>query len=240
MKLEKISFKVQPGLGLPITKSPMRFAVDRGNGITSNAWGVHVENTGDAYVYCRDSMKGQKVSLHRSGKQHISFDEGLATQLNNSDRFMNQWREPSFTTEAIPTLRMLFPTWAIGLNEEQRQGAISAWNKNEILIKGHDKLMTVVSFVIVDDGVRLRKKDGSHPWSAIGDLPLRTGKRLYVIAGWEPERTLRVEVEKALSNISVPKILPGDVSGEPLSICLTGYTSPDSVYMVVVRVDVKA
>ena len=237
--MEEITFKVRPDLKLPATRSPIRFAVEQGNGNTSNAWGVHVENAGDAYVYCRDSMKGQKVSLHRSGKQHISFDEGLATQMNSTDRFMNQWREPSFTTEAIPTLRMLFPTWAIGLNEAQRQEAISAWNKNGILIKGHDDLMTVVSFVIVDDGVRLRKKEGSYPWSPIGELPLRPGKRLYVIAGWEPERNLKVEVEKALSKISDPRMPTGDVSGEPLSMCLAGYTSRDSVYMIVVRVDVK-
>ena len=58
----------------PKRTSPIHFAVQMKNGLTSNAWGVRVENTGDAYIYCRDSMKGQKVSLHASGKQHISFD----------------------------------------------------------------------------------------------------------------------------------------------------------------------
>ena len=152
MNTEEITFWTKHGATLPTRKSPIRFAVQQRSGTTSNAWGVHVENTGDAYVYCRDHMKGQKVSLHRSGKQHISFEESLVLDMNSTDRFMNQWREPRHTNEAKPTLRLLFPTWAIRLNEEERSKAKSTWKKNEILINGHDEFMTVVSFVIVDDG----------------------------------------------------------------------------------------
>ena len=153
---------------------------------------------------------------------------------------MNQWREPHYTHEAKPTFRLLFPTWAIGLNEEEREQAKSAWNKNELLISGHDELMTVVSFVIVDDGVTIRKKEGSYSSYPIGILPLRPDKRLCVIAGWEPEGNLRIMVEEALSKIDVRRVVTEDVMGDKLSICLTGYSSPDSVYMVVVPVEVKA
>ena len=239
LEMEEISFRTRSRLTLPMRKSPIRFAVQQTSGITSNAWGVQTENTGDAYVYCRDCMKGQKISLHRSGKQHISFDEEVATQMNSSDRFMNQWREPHYIGEAKPTFKLLFPSWALGLNEVERRNSESAWKKNEILIGGHDDLMTVVSFVIVDDGVRLRKKEGSYPWSLIGDLSLRSGKRLLVVAGWEPEGNWRAVVEEALSKINDPRVVSGGFPGDPLSISLTGYSSPDSAFMVVVGANVR-
>ena len=237
--MEEISFRTRRGLTLPMRKSPIRFAVQQTSGITSNAWGVQTESTGDAYVYRRDAMKGEKISLHRSGKQHISFDEEVATRMNSSDRFMNQWREPHYTGEAKPTLRLLFPSWALGLNEVERHNSESAWKKNQMLISGHNDLMTVVSFVIVHDGVRLRKKEGSHPWSLIGDLSLRPGKRLLVIAGWEPEGNWRAVVEEALSKITDPRVVSGGFPGDPLSISLTGYSSPDSAFMIVVGAYVR-
>ncbi len=160
---EQISFQTSRNLTLPCRQSPIRFAVQQRNGLTSNAWGVRVENTGDAYIYCRDSLKGQKISLHKSGKQHISFDESLSSKMNMTSRFMNQWREPHYEKEAVATLKLLFPpAWSIGLSEEQRAKAKSVWAKNDILIHGHDELMTVVSFVIVDNGVTIRKKEGSY------------------------------------------------------------------------------
>ena len=240
MNTEIMTFWNRHGLTLPCRESPIRFAVQQGNGLTSNAWGVHVENTGDAYVYCRDNLKGQKISLHRSGKQHISFDKGLACQIGSSDRFMNQWHEPHFTQETIATLRLLFPAWAVGLNEEQRRTAKSAWNKNDLLIYGHDEFMTVVSFVIADDSVTIRKKKGSYASYPIGILPLRPGKLLWVIAGWQPEGNLKTRVEEALNKIDVRKYVPEDTMGDIFSMCLTGESSPDSIYMVVVPVKATA
>ena len=218
----------------------MRFAVQQGNGLTSNAWGVKVENTGDAYVYCRDNPKVQKTSLHRSGKQHISLDKSFVSQVGSSDRFMNQWREPHYTQETIATFRLLFPAWGVGLSEEQRRTAKSAWNKNDLLIHGHDEFMTVVSFVIADEGVTIRKKKGSYPMCPIGILPLRPGKTLWVIAGWQPEGNLKTRVEESLGKIDVQKHLPEDIRGDTLSMYLTGESSPDSTYMVAVSVKVKA
>lgn len=239
MNTEEMTFWARHGLTIPSRESPIRFAVQKGNGITSNAWGVHVENTGDAYVYCRDNLKGQKISLHRSGKQHISLDESFVSQMGSSDRFMNQWREPHYTQETVATFRLLFPAWGVGLSEEQRRTAKSAWNKNDLFIYGHHEFMTVVSFVIADVGVTIRKKKGSYAMCPIGILPLRPGKTLWVIAGWQPEGNLKTRVEEALGKIDVQEHLPEDIGGDTLSMCLTGESSPDSTYMVVVPVKVK-
>ena len=160
--------------------------------------------------------------------------------MGSSGRFMNQWREPHYAQEAIPTFRLLFPAWGVGLSEEQRRKAKSAWNKNDLLIYGHDEFMTVVSFVIADDGVTIRKKKGSYASYPIGILPLRPGKRLCVIAGWQPEGNLKIRVEEALSKIDVRKYVTDDIMGNTLSMCLTGEWSPDSAYMVVVPIKAKA
>ena len=240
MKDENILFQTRDGLALPCSKNPIRFAVQHRNGLTSNAWGVQVEKTGDAYIYCRDNLTGQKISLHRSGKQHISFSEGLRSKLDMPSRFMNQWHEPQYGKEAIATLKLLFPSaWSIGLSEEQRAQSQSIWDKNDIFILGHDELMTVVSFVIVDDGVTIRKKVGAYPISLIADLPLRRGKRLMMIAGWEPEGDWKGTVEEALTRIDANSFATEEDLGKDFTICLTGEYSSDSQFLVAVPVKVE-
>ena len=237
MNHEQITVDIKPTLVLPCKKSPIRFAVQQRNGLTSNAWGVKVEDTGDAYIYCRDSLQGQKISLHESGKQHLSFPESLRAKMNMPTRFMNQWNEPNYEKEAVATLKLLFPSgWSIGLSEEQRAKSQSIWDKNDILIHGHDELMTVVSFVIADDGVAIRKKEGAYPIGILGNLPLRPGKKLCVIAGWEPEGNWKETAEEALRHINASRFTTEEDRGQDFTICLTGHYSPDSAFLVAVPV----
>ncbi len=100
-------FTIQGGAAakLPIKQNPIRFAILYRNGCTSNAWGVQVRPAGDAYVYCRDNMQAQHVSLHASGKQHITIDPNSPSAGDLSEKqFMNQWHEPD---EGIATFRVL-------------------------------------------------------------------------------------------------------------------------------------
>ena len=164
---EQITFWTRNGLKLPQRTSPINFAVQRRHEYTSNAWGARIGNMGDAYIYCRDDMKGWKASLHISGKQHISLDEKAPGIKALDDRFMNRWREPQHDGDTISTLRLLFPPWGLNLNAEQRDKSRSTWARNHVLINGHDDMVTVVSFVILDNGKTLRKKEGSPPsWSS--------------------------------------------------------------------------
>ena len=224
-------------IDFPTRRSPIRFAVQMKNGLTSNAWGVRVENTGDAYIYCRDNMRGQKVSLHASGKQHISFEKNApGMERFTGGRFMNQWQEPEYEKEAIATFRLLFPIWGIGLNAEQRDTSRLTWDKNHVLVEGHDELLTVVSFVIIDDDKALKRKEGSASMSLLGVLQLRRGKKLCVVAGWQPEGNLRTIVEEAVKKIRIPaeQVIPEDFTGKHLSLCLTGYSSTNSAYMLAI------
>ena len=225
MTEEQMVFWTRDNMKLPKRTSPIRFAVQFKPGLTSNSWGVKVEKTGDAYIYCRDHMQSQKVSLHASGKQHIAFDESVVTKESyTGTRFMNRWQEPQYDQKAIATLRLLFPIWGLSLNDEERDKQKSTWNKNHILIKGDDELMTVVSFVILDDDKTLRKEEESPPSYPIGILRLRPRKTLYVIAGKEPEGDTKIMADRAFRQIAATTE-PQKLIGDDLSICLTGHSS---------------
>ena len=88
---------------------------------------------------------------------------------------MNQWHEPD---EGIATFRLVFPSWGIQLDEEQREKFQSTWMKTDIFVEGHLEFLTVVSFYVVSDKVRLRKR-GSFPGFQLGELPLMVWKETY-------------------------------------------------------------
>ena len=233
MSDEQLIFSVKSGVELPCRQSPLRFAVQMENGLTSNAWGVRVEETGDAYIYCRDNMKEQKVSLHRSGKQHIAFNKPLPSAPMES-RFMNQWREPE-GSPVVPTFTLFFPRWGVGLNAEQRDTHKSTWAKNDIFIRGDEACLTVVSFVILDAAQTVPEMPSRVP---IGVLSLGSEKTLWVIAGREPERNLKAMVEAALATIAAAwKVDDRQFLGVDM-MCLTGYLSlsENSHFMVAVPV----
>ena len=215
---------------VPTAKNPIRFAVLYRNWHTSNAWGVKVEDTGDGYIYCRDNMKGQKVSLHASGKQHISIDPKSPNAVNLTQKqFLNQWHEPG---EGIATFRLIFPPWGIQLNEKQHEKFRSTWAKNDIYIEGHQGFLTVVSFYIVRKEAILKKR-GDFPGFLLGELPLKVGRKLAITAEWEFERGLKSTIENALrrsaSFVDTIKHHPG----RTLAACVTGECgSPNSIYMV--------
>ena len=142
MSNDEMTLWKRNGLELPLRTDPIRFAVKRRSGLASNSWGVRVERKGDAYIYCRDAMRDQKVSLHASGKQHISFNENAPSMRSyTGGRFMNQWREPQHSQKAVSTFRLLFPFWGLSLNAEQRGRVHAIWDKNDVLIPGHDKMV---------------------------------------------------------------------------------------------------
>ena len=119
----------------------------------------------------------------------------------------------------------------MSLKTQESEKFQTRWGQNDVLIPAHDKMVTVVSFVIVDDGICLKKEDGSPPSMPFGILRLRPGKSLIVIAGYEPEGDLKDKVKEALKEIAYttePKLL----EGEGLKVCLTGYTLENSIFML--------
>ena len=138
---------------------------------------------------------------------------------------------PQHSTQAVPTLRLLFPTWGLGLDARQRARVQAKWDRNDVHIPAHAEMLTVVSFVIVDNGTRLRKEAGLPPSTLFGLLGLGPSKSLFVIAGYEPERDLRATADEAPRRIArPPEVELSD--GEDLVICLTGDTVENSVFML--------
>ena len=220
---------------LPIRESPVNFAAFAGDGtITSNAWGVRVKKTGDAYIYCRDNLQGQAISLHRSGKQHIRI-QGSTPGIDEKT-FLNQWREPEhINRDAVATFRLVFPAWGIWLDGERRGRArADTWPKNDVLIEVRSGFLTVVSFVILDATMSMTKAKDSHPSAPIAVLRLRPGKTLYVIAGREPEPEryqdgIRQSILKGLESNT---LRIREHMGEVLHMTVTGWQAKNSAFMV--------
>ena len=173
------------------------------------------------------------MSLHVSGQQHISFHkDSTARVLSTGDRFMIQWGEPQYTQKALATFRLLFPPWGLRLNADQRRKAQTVWDKNNICwIQADDDKMTVVSFVKVKDSSPPLKVERSLPRVTLGELELEQGKRLVVIATYEPEDKWRETAEGGLKEFASridPSLLEGD---EPM-LCFMGYTADNSPYML--------
>ena len=224
---------------LPRTRAPVRFAVLMKDGGVSNSWGVSVRDTGDAYIFCRDSMRGQKVSLHCSGKQHVSFDESVTKLPNFSgSRFMNQWREPEFEDHAIPTFAILFPNWGTRLGDAVVSASETKWKKNELFIVGHETEVTAVSFYIVDEHRRMVYR-GDRSVIRLCKLPLRLGKTLHVFAERQLEGDLVPLIrEKAFPSAAASFAAQGAHSGL-YRMCVTGERG-ETRWMVPFSVDYKS
>ena len=228
MQIVSVSRKSN-NLELPLTRGPVNFSVMRSDGKFSNRWGVDIGGQGDAYVYCRDNPNGEKVSLHVSGRQHISIRSEVAKNAGVESRFGNVWNEPEFDTSAIATFTLVFPPWGVGLDLADRLKKIK---KDELLIVGHNELLVVVAFFIVESG---RKMQGKVPHIVLARLPLNEGKTLHVIAWKEPQGDLIDRIRSVFPQASQTLARIGVDDGE-YTLCVQGYRQPNSAYMVVVPV----
>ena len=211
----------------PFTMAPINFSVLRSDGSLSNRWGVQVNRKGDAYVYCRDTPNAEKVSLHASGRQHISMPVETAAQVGSGTRFGNIWKEPEFDAQAIPTFSLVFPPWGAGIPLDFR-----AVTKDELVIVGHKEMTVVVAFFVVDSSRRMR---GHIPHFVLGRIPLRPGKTLHIIAWKEPENGLMDRVRSVFPQISQTVAQQQLDEGE-FTLRLQGYRGPNSAYLVTVPV----
>ena len=213
----------------PLTEGPINFSVFRSDGLVSNRWGVKTKKKGDAYVYLRDVPSAEKVSLHPPDEQHpsprnhISFESKMAERVGMGSRFRNIWDEPEFGREAIATFSLIFPPWGVGVPFEPIECP-----KDELLIVGHEEKLVVVGFLVVDSTKKMRVR---QPHFVLGELPLRPGKTLHVIAWKEPQNDFRDRIRSALpqiaSTFSELELGEGDYT-----VCIQGYRRPNSAYMV--------
>ena len=187
---------------LPIRVGPVRFGVVRKKGLSSNAWGVYVEPSGDVYLVCRDHMKETKVSLHQSGQQHFGFTSESGLDTADGGRFWDEWSEPQFQegSKIVPSYSLLFPSWALGLTQAMRDANPKVWNKNQVFVEAAETPdATIVSLVITDSDVEFTfKTNGESQSFPLAILPVTADRKLWVIARQGPERNMRELAERGI------------------------------------------
>ena len=214
-------------LELPLSKVPINFAVLKSDGLSSNRWGVSTNKNGDAYVYCRDVPDAGKVSLHASGRQHISITKKMAERTGTDNRFGPVWKEPEFARVAISTFSLIFPPWDVGMRYEPKE-----LTKDELLIVGHREKLVAVNFLIVDSTKRM---NGRRPNFILGQVPLRPGKTLYIIAWKEPQNDWMKRIRSDLPEIS-PTFSELELGEDDYTVWFQGFRGPNSAFMLTVPV----
>ena len=175
----------------PVRHGPIRLAVTRRGGLKSHSWKIGMETNGEIYFSLREQSPGFKVSLHKSGKQHIKM----------ANEYWGQWSEPEIY--AGPTVatsaKLVIPTWGMredgDLTVEERE----CWRRNEIEIDaaGEGKLVAL-SVIVRERGQRLRQEGGTSETLAIWRRP--DGKEGHLIVSEERERNFRKIVLDVLKN----------------------------------------
>ncbi len=176
---------------LPIRKDPVRLAVVGKKGEKSNSWKIWMEKDGEIYFSIRDNNPGFKVSLHKSGKQHIKM----------GSKYWGQWFEPDiYAGPMIATsAKLVFPAWGMREAERMSEEDKDIWEGNEIEIEAPEegRLITLKAFIRVE-GQRLRQVDGKSETLAIWRR--EDGKEAHLIVCEEAERNMKDVVKRVLEN----------------------------------------
>ena len=223
---------------LPIGDSPVRFGVLGQNGLSSNAWGVYAEPSGDIYLVCRDHMKETKVSLHQSGKQYFGFTSESGLETAEGGRFWDEWWEPQFHkgSKIVTSYSLLFPSWALGLTQAMRDGNPKVWNKNQVFVEAAETpVATIVSLVITESDAEITfNANGELQSLPLAVLPVTADKKLWVIARQGPEGNMKELAEHGIRGIDADMVekLRDFPSGHVIGLSVTGRSGDAGRYML--------
>ena len=247
--LSGMAYYPNPKLGqditLPLREAPIRFAVMRRNGLSSNSWKVQVGRDGSVYVFCRDHMKDEeqlKVSLHSHGLQKITLE---GSRLPSGTLDWGRWREPPFYSgpEVVPTFQLLFPHWGLGLTQEQRDENTACWDDNQLFIEAAESPQaTIVSFVVTDADLSMSFSGGGEtPSFPLGLLHVRPEKKLWIVAHNALEEPIAQLTNRLLDHIYTSKgtQLNDQYGGQTLGISVTGNSKGGGGFLIVFPIEVK-
>lgn len=239
---------VRRGKELPLRENPLRFAVVMNDGSTSNGWRVWVQKEGDAYICCRDNMNDIKVSLHKSGQQHIAVTARSTRETATDNRYWNRWREPAHDGPVIPSFKLIFPPWGVRLDEADRhktEKLSRKWGDNQVLIEGDERHMVTVDFIVRDEAFLL---DGrGYPIETLAVLPApvvnRPNRRLFVVISKGSDDRFKSIVKTAFDKI--PRADAETLAhlcrdGEVPVACLSGYGDRQASHAYIIVVPVAA
>ena len=180
-------------LGLPLRKGDVTFAVRTEDGRMSDLWKVKV-SCEEIYILSRDSESQLKISLHKSGQQHIKIKDSKGPEW--------KWIRSSLDSPVQPSVKLLFPVWSLGvgptrkkLEPEELQRMLDG---TQIFIKGEDGENHFISvyFFLTRPNV---SSHTSMPEFAI--LPVGQGNKeeLHIVAFREFRPNFRKRTEEMLN-----------------------------------------
>jgi hypothetical protein len=188
-----------PERQVPVTTSPIRFAVGTPHGPSTNSWKLWVHGE-DIYVACRDSISEFKVSLHASGVWRLGFTERAARERKDlvpegSDRAWRKWK-PSFESGMAIGFQIVVTSGGLYVSQPER----NTWPSSVIFVEpsADQTLLTIMSVVVVLDTkpVSFHNVTGA----VVGILPLRDGRSAQLIATYESAEGLAPLVEGAFKH----------------------------------------
>ena len=239
--------RMEPLEDIPLRQGPLRFAVYRQNGLTSNSWRVWIERQGDVYIACRDNFQGMKISLHKSGKCHIANEHKGHI---DGDRYMGTWfGDVNEETLGTVAFRLLFPSPSLYLNQEKRDWHPKIWNKNRIYIESPEPPFgTIITFAIVKDSIT--HMDGRNALVyPLAVLPAWPGTRLWVIVSHDYEaRMLNLaynKINEGFDNISEEnaRVLEQEVencpSGKVIVLTISGAVEDGGRYLLPFPIEIR-
>lgn len=188
-----------PSTTIPITKSPIRFAVGTPDGISSNSWRVWVRGE-DIYVSCRDNFKELKISLHASGVWRVAFTEQAFSSNPdlfsvNGDRVLQRYN-PDLTerNRAVIGFQIVILNTGLYLNKEHRK----KWPNSIVFIEPplSDKDMSVLSIVVVTSTEYITVPENVRG-VVIGKLNLGHDKTVQLVVTHESDEIMKPQICEA-------------------------------------------
>lgn len=176
-----------PTRELPIRESPVRFAVGRHDGASSNSWKLWVARAGDVYVACRDNFRDLKVSLHASGQWRLGLTERAINQRPEilrpgADRAWEKWsRPPDADTNCVVAFEIVFLTRELYLTPEARVG----WKPLLFVEPSPDKNKMVIMSVCVVPSRNPVAAPPNAEIAVLGLLPLDEKRSVQLVARYE-------------------------------------------------------
>lgn len=229
---------------LPLVEDKISFAVIRQNGLSSNSWRVRTTKAGDVYIACRDHLQDLKISLHKSGRYQVVLD---SKKIDGGRHHMHRWDKPMMDgIELASAFQILFPSYALCLNQEIRDSDSQRWGKNLVYIESPENPFgTVVSFFIIDENVKTMNRGDSLAYP-LAVLPASEGKRLWVIVnhvheGLEMNVIWNDYMSRIGDNLDEGAVekLKGMPDGQVLTLTVSGQTAKGGVYFFPFPIEIR-
>jgi hypothetical protein len=192
-----------PEISIPLTRSPVRFAVGAPTGASTNSWKVWVHKD-DIYVACRDNFSGIKVSLHASGIWRVGFTQEFAQARSDivpegQDRIMKKWKPKlDGAQQVIIGFQIIAPIGSLYLGAKDRK----KWPSSVVFIEPPSDIgkAVVISVAVVFSLQPVIGQPGMEG-GVIAVLRVRNDRSVQLVATFEDVKDTLGLIENTWKNV---------------------------------------